>query len=341
MHINTDGLRDREILHDKPKNSFRILVIGDSFIEAAQMKVKHSVSKRLEKMFAETAPKNIRYEVINAGFGNYGTAQEYLFYIERGRKYKADMVLLYFWPGNDFRDNSLELDDQAYFPKPFFSLDNGKLTRIKELQMPAKSKKTRTPTRLVGILQRSVFYNLAKQYLDIYMPSVSRALQRVGIFQAANPAIERGYDSSFYIHKKPLPRLWQEAIDLTEALLKKMKEAVESDNAQFVPIQIPYIETLVQMHPDTARARWFFLFAPDQNMEIGQPERITREIFERIGSPIFDPKNEYLREMKENGKEPHGPDNHLNEHGHAILTRATFNYLRDSGLLPGIKPPQE
>src|SRR3954453_10041538 len=50
VSINSHGLRDREIEPAKPAGDFRIMVLGDSFVEGAQVPLDDTVAKRLEAM---------------------------------------------------------------------------------------------------------------------------------------------------------------------------------------------------------------------------------------------------------------------------------------------------
>jgi len=104
--INSKGLRDYEHTYEKPEGTFRILVLGDSFIEAAQVPLNETLSKHLESLLNTNLDKDIYYEVINAGFSMYGTEQELIFLETEGVRYKPDIVILSFFPANDVFDNT-------------------------------------------------------------------------------------------------------------------------------------------------------------------------------------------------------------------------------------------
>lgn len=111
--INSHGWRDAEHSYTKPKGVFRIVVLGDSFMEAYSVELEESFCRQLEKNF-ETS---MAVEVINLGVGGYGTLQEYLSFLEEGKKYAPDLVLLAFLPANDVRDNSRTLQSAFYRSK--------------------------------------------------------------------------------------------------------------------------------------------------------------------------------------------------------------------------------
>lgn len=96
--INSLGLRDREYSYDKPADTYRILVIGDSVTFGFGVRLEETYSKRLEKMLNDKyGAQGRRYEVISAGVGNYNTTQELAFLKLEGYKYKPDFVLLHYY----------------------------------------------------------------------------------------------------------------------------------------------------------------------------------------------------------------------------------------------------
>lgn len=93
VKVNSVGMRDREISNEKPKNTIRILCIGDSITEGPGVNNEATYPKLLENILNEKAP-NKKYEVFNCGVGDYNTAQEVLFLRDIGLTYKPDVVIL-------------------------------------------------------------------------------------------------------------------------------------------------------------------------------------------------------------------------------------------------------
>ena len=104
---NSEGWRDEKHSLEKPRDAIRILVLGDSFMEAYSVNFKDSIHKQLEEIARENG---VNLEVINMGVGGYGTLQEYLVYHNIGKNYKPDIVLLGFYLSNDVTNNSMTLD---------------------------------------------------------------------------------------------------------------------------------------------------------------------------------------------------------------------------------------
>ncbi|MCZ6672608.1 MAG: SGNH/GDSL hydrolase family protein [Verrucomicrobia bacterium] len=100
VKINSQGLRDHEYPISKDESTFRILVLGDSMTFGWGAEFDATYPKVLEQMLNDEQKDSSafqRYEVINAGVGNYNTVQEVTYFKERGIQYNPDMVLLGFY----------------------------------------------------------------------------------------------------------------------------------------------------------------------------------------------------------------------------------------------------
>ena len=101
--INSLGFRDIEYSAVKPQNTFRILMVGDSYTEGYGVESADSFPKQLESMLnKESAGK--KYEVISAGVGSYSPILEYLLLKYRGIQLNPDLVILNFDWSDPFDD---------------------------------------------------------------------------------------------------------------------------------------------------------------------------------------------------------------------------------------------
>lgn len=101
---NATGMHEGDHAWAKPDGVFRILVLGDSFIEARQVAEAETSASRLEQSLNASAPPEITYEVISAGASAWGPAQELLYFQTEGRRYRPDLVLIFWYPANDLQD---------------------------------------------------------------------------------------------------------------------------------------------------------------------------------------------------------------------------------------------
>jgi hypothetical protein len=117
--INSRGLRDRERTYEPPPGAFRVLALGDSFVEGFTVPFEDSVTQVLERAMARDG---CPAEVINGGTVGYSTDQQFLFYREEGHRYAPQVVLLFFYY-NDILYNATPTNIQL--PKPLLSFKGG------------------------------------------------------------------------------------------------------------------------------------------------------------------------------------------------------------------------
>ena len=92
---------------EKPAGVFRIMVLGDSFMEGASVWLEEIFARRLENL---ARASEFKIEVISLALSGRGTLDEYLMYDLHGNACQPDFVLLAFFPINDLRENNRELE---------------------------------------------------------------------------------------------------------------------------------------------------------------------------------------------------------------------------------------
>jgi hypothetical protein len=110
LHLNRYGFHDYERTITKRPGTFRIISLGDSFVEAYQVPLQENFSQLLEQNLNRDAidldgrgPRHI--EVDNQGIHGYGLGVYYLYVEHRIDAWSPDLLLLCFFLGNDFVDN--------------------------------------------------------------------------------------------------------------------------------------------------------------------------------------------------------------------------------------------
>ncbi len=126
VSFNAQGLRDYDYANDRFEDVFRILVLGDSFVEAAQVDLEESFVKLIEARLNALGQRH--YEVINAGVSSYSPAVEYLYLKEQGLALSPDLVLVVLSVNDVYDDyhyshaSTARFDDQGFplaFPPRF------------------------------------------------------------------------------------------------------------------------------------------------------------------------------------------------------------------------------
>lgn len=86
--INSKGLRDVETTYEKPANTTRIVLLGDSRTFGFGVPIEKHFSMLIEGYFRDG-----KVECINMGVDGYGVDQELLFLRQEGFKYQPDFVI--------------------------------------------------------------------------------------------------------------------------------------------------------------------------------------------------------------------------------------------------------
>ena len=100
IKTNRQGLRDKEYAIEKPKNTFRVAVIGDSYTFGDGVSMEeayHSVTETQLNLLSDS----IQFEFINFGIAGYDLLN-YLGVIEKkALEYNPDLILIGFCGNND------------------------------------------------------------------------------------------------------------------------------------------------------------------------------------------------------------------------------------------------
>ena len=241
VRINSDGLRDREHSKIKPPNTFRIAVLGDSFVEALQVPFEESFCQRVEQQLRSCPAMAGRdVEVINFGVSGYGTAQELITLRNQVWQYSPDLVLLTVTTSNDISDNSQALKKTNQIPY-FVWLDERLVEDDSFLQTRAFQSRNnllggagrcfRDHLRLVQAIQQAAF-GLRIMREQRAAARSSQPDKPVNAPQnLMTPTDELGVDNLVY--REPSDPVWINAWTVTEQLIKTMRSEIESKGAIF------------------------------------------------------------------------------------------------------------
>lgn len=337
IRINSQGLRDVEHPIQKPPETERIAVLGDSIAEALQVPLEESFPRRLEELL-NAAGRRPRGEVINFGVSGYGSDQEYLVLKTRAAAYQPDVVVLAFTIGNDVRNNSPRLERQmSSYPKPFFRLDAG--GHLVHVPIPAAEQSAAgILAKIKGGLRALRLYDLAVGWVRTH-PSVVAFLAKVGLVQAAEaPPPHPGeegqgvgpnmayVDASVYL-SNPGPD-WEEAWGVTEALIRVIRTEAEHMGARFVlvsippPLELATSEALLKELPDYTPARY----------DLDRPRARLKRLAEAEGLEYISMYDVFAADLRARQQPLESIyfwcDGHLNPRGHHLVAQAIAERLR-------------
>lgn len=330
-YFNSHGFRDHERTYAKPKNTFRILVLGDSYTEALQVALENAFPALLEKKLNEDA-RSIRFEVLNLGHSGFGTANAYMRYLNFGVKYSPDIVILAFLTGNDIRDNSKILNRaEVGF---YFRLDDGGKV-VLDRSLIEEYERTLTPTKrfFQFIKENSYLASLISERLYLMRFQLrEKQFQNLlagGGHQGSREKVDELSDLNIYL--PDMGSLWKEAYAVTEALFLKFRKSVEENGGRFLLVTLSNGE---QVHPEVQQEleeRYGLSF------DFEQPDRIIEEFAKKHDithlklMPTF--REYHLRTRNYLHGFGGSGTGHWNENGHRLAAEKIFKFLKENDLI--------
>jgi hypothetical protein len=353
--VNSRGLRAPESIgYAKPEGVYRIVVLGDSFVEAIQVELEEIFSQELGRLVAAESGKPV--EVINVGAGGWGNDQQLLWLKEEGYKYSPDLIILAVYPRNDFLNNyePLESANIGRIAKPFYSLENGELRlnyfpfNPDETPPVVTESATVTPEPvppgpLTGmgewLRQRSALYRYADPRIRIAAPQFAAWLGRTGFIKPGRETSELAQGENYVplanqIYKRPMDAEWQPAIEVTAAIFAEFQRTATGMGAATSAVLINAQEQVYPRDWESMLTRYPVMRTWDLDLYAAQ-ERAA-EVLTAAGVPVLD-LVPYFQEQTTSAPPLHYThDGHWTPAGHSLAARATFNFLASSGVIPAL-----
>jgi hypothetical protein len=314
VSFNSGGFRDGEHQQAKPPGVRRIVVIGDSFSEAVQVNLEETFHQRLEELLDEGEPG--RWEVINLGVGDFGTAQALVALTEYGLAFDPDVVIHQIFPLNDVCNNSIELfglcrsDNDRY--RPYFVEIEGEL-RLTHRQPIRTALRRRVVS--YGAVERWLLELAGHDPQNPGDPDPGR-LAELGL-RGMNPLLLA------FVPAEHQPEAIAEAWRMTEVLIERIVRVTRARGIDYVAMSVPFELRLSPDWEDFARRQ------PPPAMDRRYPERRLSALFDRLGVPsvmLLDEFQPYLDEVL-----PY-VGGHLSVAGHRRAAQALHRKLIESGI---------
>jgi len=301
---NALGFRDEPVAKVKAPGVFRVIVLGDSFMEALQVPHERSLPHRLAEILEDRT--ELPVEVVNAGVSGWGTADELVWLRRVGLDLGPDLVLVAMTLHNDVSDN-LELRhhdvvDGVPRPRP-------------QVEMPLRDY---VPLEVKGWLAaHSQLYRLVTETLR------GREIRtRAGALSSHVTALMR---------REPDERTrlgWS----FTRAHLDEIRAESQAHGARTAVFMIPLAVQLSDAAFEDFLASHDL--TPDE-VRLDEPQRQVREWGAETGVPVIDLLPVFRARTQADPSLLYIPtDGHWNEAGHELAAQALGEELIEQEVVP-------
>jgi hypothetical protein len=328
--FNSHGLREVERGYSAP-GRFRVLALGDSFVEGYTVPYERTVTHVLET--ALTRP-GCPVEVLNAGTAAWSTDQEYLFYRDEGFRYRPQVVLVFFYY-NDILSNAIA----NYFgsPKPLLARgSDGRMVLTNDPvprppPPPPRTEEASPPSMPRG----SVAFGWARDRLARGAPRAYNALARLHLWKPlGGDTVEQGDQLRVYKRRRQAPI--EEAWTLTAQILEALAREAMASGSRFAVVYVPSRMEVSDRDWELTRLSY--------GMEEGVWDRTlvarrVEDIGRQAGFPVLDLTPALRAATGRFSGEPYLLyDGHWNDRGHRAAADAVEAFLKVQGWTPTCGP---
>jgi hypothetical protein len=330
IEINSDGWRGPEVPLEHPAGTFRIALLGDSYIEAFEVPFEKTAGEVLERRLS--ALRGAPVEVLNFGEGGYGTSQELLTLQHEVWKYSPDLVLLAVTPSNDISDNYRPLKQTDYVPYFVFRGENLVLDSS-FLQSKGYRGRSLWTRRLLGVVQHSRVAQLVNRVRHLDRKDERKQRNAAGSAAAAGSAGDEGGDPGDEVGLNdevllpPTTPEWQEAWRVTEGLLRMMRDDCRRKRT---PFAIVTLTRGVEVTPVREQKEKFLRHLGAKDLYY--PERRLAEFGKREGIPVLNLAPAMAQQAEERHVYFHANQGvpgvgHWNEEGNRVVGELIASWL--------------
>lgn len=317
------GLRDPRDRYEKPAGTFRILLLGDSFMEAVQVEQRETTAAVLEARLRALRP-DLNVEVINAGVAGWGTGIEGLYLDHEGYRFEPDLVLVGFFIGNDLHDNYYKLqlagDDLDLAVKPYFGLGKDGAVVQRDPPPPPPHPTGLLPAlraccRLWNVIETGVLNRFGDGQANIPLWAAAPMEAHTRAMYDAEPSGE-----------------FKEGWEIASQLFGRMKARTD---ALGVPLAVFVIPDSPQLSDEEWREMIGGRRVTRGRAELTAPNDQLAAIAERYRLPLLDLLPALQRDSGGNPRRFYfQSDQHWNRDAHALAARELERFLVQRGLVP-------
>jgi stress-induced morphogen len=307
---NSHGFNDEDHTFENPGHNFRIVIVGDSFVEALQVASERSFYRILENQL-NSRTHGRKFEVIALGRSGAGARRNYQLLKELGFKYHPDLVLMEFLPSNDVVDDNVALQvlrrrqiekyrsfsPNVYLPAVYRYAENSVFRHLKLVQITGQS------------------------IVNLRFTASKRTLQ-----DAEQIPVE------YFQYAETYDDLWRNGWEMTMNHIKMGKELSAANESQYVLMYFDEgfklagdnYKDLFRTYPAMREYKWDF----------DHPVKILSQFSTANNIRFVNLESAFVEEFRKNSTPLHYKyDGHWNEDGHKLAALKIFEYLAASALV--------
>lgn len=283
--MNSHGYRDKEWQLAKPDNTYRIAVLGDSYVEALQVESEKTFLSKTEHDLNSIFNGDYHVELMNFGHSGYTQSHELIQLKREVSKFSPDLVVLFFLPGNDIDDISSVTARNLI--APFYSVSPSD-----ELILDTGFNKMaayRTRSFINWFKQRSALLSLIANRFNAYVRD--RRVKQIQVYQENRE--DRGVKGYLSLCTDNQDPRYVENYSLNKRLIREMSDYSKERGTRFMLVTInmeyyiPASEEKLKKTDHTFNVNFFEDdlkdFAEKNGMEYLGLQRIFRDAFTRDG----------------------------------------------------------
>jgi hypothetical protein len=301
VELNALGFHDRDYAAERPSaTTYRIMVVGDSYVAAWEVPLEETFHKRLEARLNHEDPLGRgSYQVIAFGQGRSAQEQEIEWVRRFAPMYRPDVILYLFFCGNDFMENDpTTFGEASRFGERY-------IAKVVPRKMRFFEKVLLFPRlRLNGLLAEAM-----TEYYVEHMDRFDRAISRADL-----ESPELG------LYRNPLPSDYAAALDRTGKLLEVAGKEAAQLHARFALAGLSGPQIIGEL---AERRLWAQKEDPAWDYQRG--DRWIRDWAESHGVPYLELGRPLARTGRRRLFWKH--DQHLNSSGHAAVAELLYPFL--------------
>src|SRR3989344_3744008 len=250
VSTNSFGFRGKEISQEKPKDVYRILLLGDSVTFGWGVEDDQTfafIAEEALNQWSQEKGLNTKFEVINGGFTAGRSLDSYYVYIKKEAfKFNPDLVIINHFPANDYAPDMSETQWEGLGEKGLPKRVVSRFNTIKNgYQVDIYNRNWKYD---IPLLRNSHFGILVMSSMERFTPSLVRLIKKYLLdFPQDVPRLidsnEIAYCLSILIEKYCPPELTA-LFKKGQRLMLGTRDLAVANNVQFAVIIIPSIQQI-------------------------------------------------------------------------------------------------